>query len=768
VLLLGGGANFPQRLQWEGGQKKWYDTVFVLDDPQGTWRAAGTLPRPLGYGVSVSTPRGLICIGGGDAHQHYRDVFRLEWAEGRLSTVPLPSLPRPCAFCSGALLGDTVYVAGGIERPDATAATKNFWSLNLLQPELGWQELESWPGPERMLAVPAAGAGSFFLISGTRLDPGPQGKPVREYLTDAYRYTPGQGWQRIADVPCSVVAAASPAPVWGESQVLVLGGDAGTDVHFSPPEKHPGFSRTILAYSIDSDSWAPVGTLPFSRATVPLVPWRGLSVVCNGEVSPGIRSPEVWAAEPAAPRGIGLLGYGLGGAALALLVLGGYFLTRRPGAPNNLTHAADGGIAPPSQAWLLVGLLWVVAVFNYLDRQVLFSVFPLLRSDLQLADWQLGLLSSVFLWVYGVLSPFAGFLADRFGARRVILGSLLVWSAVTWATGQAGNFGELLGARALMGVSEACYLPAALALIAAAHSSRSRSLATGLHQSGLYVGIVLGGLVGGRLGEQYGWRSAFSVLGLAGVAYMVVLTFLLKPPRAATGERSTTEPVRFFPAMRELFSLPRFGTMAFAFGSVAIANWVLYTWLPDYFHQRFHMSLQGAGFSATFYLQAASLVGIILGGWLADRWSTATPVGRLRTQGAGLLLAAGALFLTGVAASEALLLGSLILVGFGKGFYDCNIMPVLCQIARSDLRSTGYGVFNLIGCLAGGAAAAAAGVWKERVGLGLVLQLAALLLLISAVALWRLRLPVAANTENELQPWVTSGESLLRNEGVQT
>ena len=196
-----------------------------------------------------------------------------------------------------------------------------------------------------------------------------------------------------------------------------------------------------------------------------------------------------------------------------------------------------------------------------------------------------------------------------------------------------------------MGVSEACYLPAALALIAAAHSGRSRSLATGLHQSGLYVGIVLGGLVGGGLGEQYGWRSAFTVLGLAGAGYMVVLTFLLRPPQAVEGRKSQRR--RRFgscPALGKLFRLPRFGTMAFAFGSVAIANWVLYTWLPDYFYQRFHMSLQGAGFSATFYLQSASLVGILLGGWLADRWSTTTPAGRLRTQGAGLLLAAGALF----------------------------------------------------------------------------------------------------------------------------
>jgi MFS family permease len=206
--------------------------------------------------------------------------------------------------------------------------------------------------------------------------------------------------------------------------------------------------------------------------------------------------------------------------------------------------------------------------------------------------------------------------------------------------------------------------------------------------------------------------------------------------------------------------------MVFAFGSVAIANWVLYTWLADHLYQRFHKSLEEAGFSSTFYLQAASLVGILLGGWLADRWSSATPRGRVRTQGAGLLLAAGALFLAGVADSEDLLLGCLVLVGFGKGFYDCNTMPVLCQIARPDLRSTGYGVFNLIGCLAGGAATALTGAWKERIGLGMVLQVAALLLFVSAIALWRLRLPVSANTENERSPDDTAENTLLPTEGV--
>ena len=184
-------------------------------------------------------------------------------------------------------------------------------------------------------------------------------------------------------------------------------------------------------------------------------------------------------------------------------------------------------------AWLVVGLLWVVAMLNYLDRQVIFSLFPPIRADLKATDFQLGLLGAAFLWVYGLLSPFSGYLADKYDRVKVILVSLFVWSAVTWLTGHARGFNELLFARGLMGISEAAYLPAALALIADYHKPATRSLATGIHQSGLYAGIALGGVFGGWMGEHYGWRAAFASLGLVGVAYAVVLLFFLKAPASA-------------------------------------------------------------------------------------------------------------------------------------------------------------------------------------------------------------------------------------------
>jgi MFS family permease len=162
--------------------------------------------------------------------------------------------------------------------------------------------------------------------------------------------------------------------------------------------------------------------------------------------------------------------------------------------------------------WLLVALLWVVAVLNYVDRQAIFSVFPLLEAELKVPAVQLGLLTTVFAWVYGLVSPFAGYVADRFGRVRMILLSLLVWSVVTWLTGHAGNIGQLLRSRSLMGISEACYIPATLGLIADYHGARTRSLATGLHQSGSYIGVIIGGAGGGWLGQDFGWHPAFTLM----------------------------------------------------------------------------------------------------------------------------------------------------------------------------------------------------------------------------------------------------------------
>ncbi len=395
-------------------------------------------------------------------------------------------------------------------------------------------------------------------------------------------------------------------------------------------------------------------------------------------------------------------------------------------------------------AWLLVALLWVVGMLNYLDRQVIFSLFPPLKAEFQVSDTQLGLLSTAFLWIYGLFSLPGGYLADRFSRKSVIVFSLVVWSLVTWATAHAGSFSQLLTARALMGVSEACYLPAALALIADHHGERTRSLATGLHQSGLYTGVVLGGVLGGWIGEHYGWRPAFTLLGVVGLVYAVIAFFGLKGKASATVTppievEAARDKLNFLASVKELFSLRGFLILGVANSMAAIAFWIVYTWLPTYLYERFQMSLTGAGFSATFYIQAASFAGIILGGMLADRWSSRDPRARVLTQVIGFISAGTFLFVVGYTSSYVVLVIGLLVFGLGRGFFDCNLMPVLCQIAPSQLRATGYGIFNFASCLVGGAMAALAGAMKNTIGLGGALQISALILCAAGLTLLLIR-----------------------------
>ncbi|HYG74010.1 MAG TPA: galactose oxidase [Planctomycetota bacterium] len=293
-LLVAGGANFPDKKPWESGTKVWHDSVFALKSPEGAWKSVGRLPRPAAYGVSLSVPGGILCAGGGDARQHFTDVFLLQMHGDELRHTPLPALPRPCAFMSGALVGSTVFVCGGIETPDATQALQTLWALDLSAAKREWKELEPCPGAGRMLASAGSDAESFFLFSGVALKAGADGKPVREYLRDAWSYRSGAGWRRLPDLPRAAAAAPSPAPSVIDTQLLILGGDDGTRVDFKPQQDHPGFNTTVLVFDTRALGWTSAGNVPFSRVTVPAVRWSGGIVIPNGEARPGVRSPEVW------------------------------------------------------------------------------------------------------------------------------------------------------------------------------------------------------------------------------------------------------------------------------------------------------------------------------------------------------------------------------------------------------------------------------------------------------------------------------------------
>jgi MFS transporter, Spinster family, sphingosine-1-phosphate transporter len=374
---------------------------------------------------------------------------------------------------------------------------------------------------------------------------------------------------------------------------------------------------------------------------------------------------------------------------------------------------------PPNRAayaWTVVALLWPVAMLNYLDRQMVSTIRASIRADIPSIanDQDFGTLMAVFMWVYAFLSPVGGFVADKFNRRWTVIGSLGVWSAVTWATGQATTYTQMLSFRALMGISEAFYIPAALALIADFHTGPTRARAVGVHQSGIYAGLALGG-VGGYIAQAGSWRNCFTWFGAAGVLYAVVLLLALRDaPDAGRGPASSRSPVTLGDTLRGLGSQPAFWILVVYFTLPAIAGWVTKNWLPTYLADTFHLKEGPAGLSATGYIQFASFGGVLLGGVVADGWMRATPRGRIYTSALGVLLLVPALLGLGYAGSLTTAIAFMILFGLGWGFFDCNNMPILCQIARPEHRATGYGFMNLVSISTGAGATVLLGWMRDQ------------------------------------------------------
>lgn len=406
---------------------------------------------------------------------------------------------------------------------------------------------------------------------------------------------------------------------------------------------------------------------------------------------------------------------------------------------DSLAHEElDGSLSTGRYIWLVVMLLWPVALLNYLDRQMMAAMKQSIMQDIPSialqANW--GLLLGSFKWVYAGLSPFGGYFADRFSRRWIIAVSLFVWSLVTWLTAHVTTFDQLIVARALMGVSEACYIPAALALIADFHSRRTRSRAIGIHQTAIYAGLILGGFSGyAAESPNIGWRMAFTVSGIVGVLYAFPLLFLLRDaPQTfdALGGRGEHEllgaskgnpslrtklgtmllPV--LQTLRELLFNYSFLLLVVYFTLPAIAGWVVKDWMPEILRTRFQLGQGLAGVSATLYVNLAALAGAFFGGWLADLRMRTSVRGRIHVSALGMLLIVPALLGIGYAGSLTIAVLFLILFGIGWGFFDCNNMPILSQIARPQLRATGYGFMNLVSISCGGFADWIYGICRDR------------------------------------------------------
>ncbi len=357
-----------------------------------------------------------------------------------------------------------------------------------------------------------------------------------------------------------------------------------------------------------------------------------------------------------------------------------------------------------------------VALLNYLDRQMLasmkYSVMAEIPSIGTEENW--GFMLGQFKWVYAAFSILGGYLADRFSRRFVICTSVFVWSAVTWSTAHATTFHELLWVRSLMGISEAFYMPAALALIADYHTRRTRSRAIGLHQLAIYCGVIVGGF-GGYIADapELGWRFAFEACGLFGILYAVPLVIFLRDT-PGTEEATLTTSTSALHGIWELVTNVSFILLVLYFTLPALAGWVVRDWMPAILKQQFGLGQGKAGVAATLYWQIAAIVGAVAGGWLADRWMLRNHRGRIYASALGMAMIVPAIFGVGDASSLTIAVAFLVLFGLGWGFFDCNNMPILSQIVRPHLRATGYGIMNFVSISCGGLADWGFGELRDR------------------------------------------------------
>ena len=377
--------------------------------------------------------------------------------------------------------------------------------------------------------------------------------------------------------------------------------------------------------------------------------------------------------------------------------------------------------------WLVVALLWVVALLNYMDRQMLSTMQDAMKLDiveLQKAE-AFGALMAVFLWIYGFVSPFAGVVADRVSRKKLVVGSLFVWSAVTYLMGYASDFTQLYWLRALMGVSEALYIPSALSLIADWHEGKSRSLAIGIHMTGLYVGQAVGGF-GATIAATFSWHSTFYWFGIIGIAYSVVLALLLHDkPKAVDAVAASPNPATLMKkeslwrGLSVVLSTWAFWVILIYFAVPSLPGWATKNWLPTLFADSLGLDMALAGPMSTITIAASSFVGVLLGGVLSDKWVLRNIRGRIYTSAIGLGMTIPALVLLGFGHSVVAVVGAGMLFGIGFGMFDANNMPILCQIISAKYRATAYGIMNMVGVFAGAAVTQLLGKWTDGGNLGM-------------------------------------------------
>jgi MFS family permease len=423
--------------------------------------------------------------------------------------------------------------------------------------------------------------------------------------------------------------------------------------------------------------------------------------------------------------------------------------------------------------WWVVVLLWFVCFFNYADRQAIFSVFELLKSEMHLSDVQLGIVGGSFMWVYAGAGLVAGLIGDRINRKTLIIGGLVFWSLITIATALSTKYSHLVLFRALEGFGEAFYFPASMSMLSDYHSAGTRSRAMSIHQSSVYAGTIAGGSVAGVLGQQYGWRSSFYLFGSLGMLLGVLLFVLLREPaRTPSTQPASREPVlpsgqgegeaavnlgqpslpgaraqsstgpalrlekEALRTVRELFANPMVRILTAVFVGANFVAMIFLTWMPSFLYRKFNLSLAMAGVSATAYLQIASVLGVLSGGVLADKLAKTNRGGRMLTQAIGLTLGVPFIFLAGWTLSVPIVILALTGFGYFKGLYDANIWASLHDVVPPERRASAVGFMNSLGWIGGGVAPVAIAAASERFGMSACISVNSVIYLLVAALLF--------------------------------
>lgn len=718
VILAVGGANFPNGMPWEGGKKVFYKDILKYKD--GTWSKIGELPEENAYASYAAAPKGIIVAGGCNAETHSNKVWLIE-ADGKVSA--LPSLPQSVAYASCAVINNRLYIMGGQEDIDSTKASRNVYLLDLSTAtpsdpnKAVWEILSETPipGEGRILAISGATDGHVFLMGGCSLTPDENGKAQRRYHQDVLSLDPSkETWSTLkVTLPTPLAAAANPAPA-REGKLLIIGGDDGSRVKHDP-KTHPGQSNKLLLFDSKTQSFSEGGQWRTPLATAPALIIDKQAYTVSGETAPGVRSPAVSSINLKYSIEMFTLDWMVLGLGLSLILVLIVQIKRR--GMQNIAVVASPTARVENYAWVVVALLWVVAALNYFDRQLLTTIREPIVRDIPQTEAQFGLLTAVFLFIYASLSPIGGFLADRFSRRVVILVSLIIWSGVTWWTGHVEDYRQLFIARALMGISEACYIPAALALITDYHRGTTRSIATGIHMSGIYTGMAVAGF-GGSLAQAEGWRLTFGIFGFVGVAYALILIIFLRDPKPKDEGLSAQEieqtpqlpKASIGAAVKNLFTTKAFWLLLGVVIGSGAANWLVLAWFPTLLKEKYNLGLGDAGIHATLWNSLAKYVAVIGGAILADQWFRHNIRARQLLPGIVFCVAAPLIFcsifvgnfnyewITGFG----VFVGLIAAQGLAQGTLDATLMPVLRSHIDERFSATGYGFLNLASAGVGG------------------------------------------------------------------